>query len=113
VTAKTWRCRSCLSVNEPRTRKCGACGKARPKRRRPAHLKALEIPYETYVERNGGKEECGICGRGPKTKRLHRDHDHRTGEPRALLCFPCNAALRPYMTVVWLEAAAAYLRRAA
>jgi hypothetical protein len=105
-----WRCRGCLSVNAPRTRKCQACSRARPKRRRPAHLKALDLPYEAYVELNGS-ETCGICGDVGKTRKLHRDHDHRTGKPRGLLCFRDNAALRPYMTLEWIEAAAAYLRR--
>jgi hypothetical protein len=108
-----WRCRGCLSVNAPRTRKCGACGKARPKRRRPAHLKALELPYEAYVELNGG-ESCGVCGRAPtKTRRLDRDHCHKTGKPRGLACARCNRALPSWVTAEWLEAAAAYLRRAA
>jgi hypothetical protein len=111
--SKTWRCRGCLSVNQPRTRKCGACAKARPKKRRPGHLTALELSYEQYVVLNGGKEECGICGAAGKTRKLHRDHDHRTGQPRGLLCFRDNAALRPYMTLEWLEKAAAYMRRAA
>jgi hypothetical protein len=113
VTARPWRCKpGCESMNEPRKRKCQACGRARPKRRRPAHLKALELPYEAYVVLNGGREVCGICEAPPKARRLHRDHDHRTGRPRALLCFRCNAALRPYMTLEWLERAAAYLRKA-
>jgi hypothetical protein len=51
----TWRCRGCLSMNASRTRKCAACKKARPKRRRPAHLKALDVPYADYVVLNGGK----------------------------------------------------------
>jgi hypothetical protein len=109
----TWRCRACLSVNASRTRKCAACKKARPKKRRPAHLKALDLPYETYVDLNGG-ETCGICGAVAKTRKLHRDHEHKgSGKPRGLLCFPCNAALRPYMDLAWIEAAARYLRRAA
>jgi hypothetical protein len=108
----TWRCRACLSMNASRTRKCAACKKARPKKRRPAHLKALDLPYETYVELNGG-ETCGICGSEGKTRKLHRDHDHRTGKPRGLLCFRDNAALRPYMTLAWIEKAAAYMRRTA
>jgi hypothetical protein len=62
------------------------------------------------VELNGS-ETCGICGDVGKTRKLHRDHDHRTGKPRGLLCFRDNAALRPYMTLEWIEAAAAYLRR--
>jgi hypothetical protein len=74
-------------------------------------LKALEAPYETFLALNGGVELRGICGAAPKTKRLHRDHDHRTGRARGLLCFRCNAALRPYQTRDWLLAAAAYIER--
>lgn len=85
---------------------------SRKRRRRSAHMKALELPYEFYVELNGG-EDCGICGRARKTRKLSRDHDHRTGKPRGLLCFPCNAALRPYMTLAWMHAAVEYLERAA
>lgn len=107
-----WRCRACLTLNPPRARKCGACERKRPKKRRPPHMRALDLPYETYVELNGG-EACGICGAEPKPgRRLHRDHDHRTGRPRGLACFRCNAALRPYMTLDWLRAATSYLERA-
>lgn len=115
---KTWTCRRrwsgvpCLHVNTPRKRKCALCGGAKPSKRRPKHMAALDLPYEEYVALNG-TEECGICGarRKPDGRRLHRDHDHRTGEPRGLLCFRCNAALRPYMTSAWLVAAADYVAR--
>lgn len=117
--AKHWTCRTkfggtpCLHVNSSRKRNCGLCGRPRPARRRPAHLKALDVSYEQYAVINGG-EECGICGTvaKPGGRRLHRDHDHRTGEPRGLLCFRCNAALRPYMTTEWLLAASAYVIKA-
>ena len=58
-------------------------------------------------------ERCGICGKGPSaTRRLDRDHDHKTGQPRGLLDHRCNRALPSWATPEWLEAAAAYLRRA-
>jgi hypothetical protein len=116
VTARPWRCKSCLSMNAPRKRLCEACKTARPRRRRPAHLKALELPYEEYVVLNGG-EVCGVCGRAPSaSRRLDRDHWHsgpNAGKPRGLACARCNRALPSWVTVAWLEAAAAYLRRAA
>lgn len=75
-------------------------------------MAALDLTYEQYVEINGG-EACGICGaeRKPDGKRLHRDHDHRRSIARGILCFRCNAALRPYMTLTWLRAAVTYLER--
>jgi hypothetical protein len=77
-------------------------------------MQALKLPREAYVEANGASEACGICGRErrPGQKQFHRDHDHRTGKPRGILCFPCNAALRPYKTAEWLGQAMAYVRRA-
>lgn len=109
---RTWTCRGCKAKVGSRIQRCG-CGRKRPAKRVAAHLKALELPYEAFLELNGGVELCGICGAAPKSRRLHRDHDHKTGKPRALLCMRCNTALRPYMTVEWVEAALAYLRRAA
>ena len=113
-----WTCQrqiarvKCGHVNPGRKQICERCGKRRPARKRPAHMAALEIPYERYVEINGG-EHCGICGAPPGRRRLDRDHDHRTGEPRGLLCWACNRQLRSWATVDWLLAAAEYLRRAA
>lgn len=75
-------------------------------------MSALEMSYEQFVELNGG-ETCGICGRGPSTRRkLDRDHAH-TVPPvaRGLLCNRCNRALPSWVTVEWLRAAAAYLER--
>src|SRR4051812_9108997 len=115
--ASWWTCRRqtggirCGHLNPPRKRKCVACGKPRPTRKRPAHMAALDVPYDEYVELNGG-EWCGICGREPTPmRRLDRDHDHCTGEPRGLLCWSCNRQLRTWATVEWLLAAADYLKR--
>lgn len=87
------------------------------KRRLPAHMKALDLPYEHYVEINGGSEDCGICGK-PRTpeRRNHRDHDHQgDGTPRGILCPRCNRALVVRFgfrfTPEWLRAAADYLER--
>lgn len=102
----------CAAANPNRKRKCVRCGKPRPARQRPEHLRALELPYESFVALNGG-EWCGICGAEQGARRLHRDHDHRTGRPRGLLCFRCNSALRPYMTLEWLRGAVEYVERAA
>ena len=82
----------------------------RKAKRKPAHMKALELSYEQYIEINGG-EHCGICQSAPKSRRLDRDHDHKTGRPRGLLCHLCNRALSTRVTPEWLAAAALYLAR--
>lgn len=115
-----WKCQrvtrgiKCGRRNPNRFQKCQGCGKRRPARKRPAHMSALDLPYEYYVQINGG-DHCGICGRErtPFDPKLHRDHEHSgVGTPRGILCFRCNAALRPYMTLEWLRAAVAYVERA-
>lgn len=108
--ARVWTCAKC-GTPWPRTKQKCSCGRKRPAPRKAAHLRVLEeLPYEWWVDRFG--ETCGICGRPPKDgRKLHRDHDHRTREPRGLLCYPCNSALRSYMTAEWLEKALAYLER--
>ena len=74
-------------------------------------MKALLVSYEEFIVLNRG-ELCGICGRPPgPTRRLDRDHDHKAGKPRGLLCARCNRALPSWMTPMWLTAAAAYLER--
>lgn len=117
MTPRTWKCQrqtagvKCSTVNPARTQVCRVCAKRKPRRKRPAHMRALDLPYEAYIAVNGNGC-CGICAKPPKPgKRLHRDHDHRTAKPRGLLCFRCNTVLRPYMDLQWLEAAVAYLRR--
>ena len=64
--------------------------------------------YAAMLEAQDG--HCALCPNTPKSRRLHVDHDHRTGQVRGLLCFPCNRALPSYVTPEWLERAAAYLR---
>jgi hypothetical protein len=77
-------------------------------------MKALtDYDYAYYLALMGGVERCAICGRKPTANRkLDRDHDHKTGEPRGLLCVRCNRALPDHISVEWLEEALAYLKRA-
>jgi hypothetical protein len=97
-------------------RKCPVCGRLKAPKRRPAHQQVLDLmPYAEWVERfcSDGVEKCNLCGR-PRMEgqnALHRDHDHKTGEPRGLLCHRCNRALPNWMTAEWLTAAIDYLRR--
>jgi recombination endonuclease VII len=117
---RTWTCRRvkdgrpCAHVNPARKRNCETCGKPRQRRQtsRDRHMAGKEaVTYEQAIAINGG-EFCGVCGTGPGTRRLHKDHEHKgDGAVRGLLCFRCNAALRTYMTLDWLLAAAAYLYR--
>ncbi len=44
--------------------------------------------YQQMVAAQSGR--CAICN---QRRRLHVDHDHRTGKVRALLCNRCNSAL--------------------
>jgi len=73
---------------------------------------AATVDYAAMLERQAGV--CAICRRPPKVggRRLHVDHDHRTGRVRGLLCFTCNRyILGKYATVAKLRAAADYLER--
>ena len=113
-----WTCQrvaggvKCAHRNPGRKRKCEACGKAKPPKRRPKHLAALDLTYEDYIALNGG-EHCGICGTEPSgIRRLDRDHCHRAGQPRGLLCARCNRFLPYFATADWLRKAADYLDRA-
>ena len=77
-----------------------------PRSKRPSELLAPG-EYERMTERIG--ERCWICGTPPKTRRLHIDHDHKTGKIRGLLCFRCNNALPSWVDAGWLIDAANYL----
>lgn len=72
--------------------------------------KQLGVTDDTYTDmlwaQHGG---CAICGAPPKTRRLHVDHDHRTGQVRGLLCMRCNRALPSWISEDWLTRARAYL----
>lgn len=110
---RTWRCGVCFHEIPRRKQNCTNCGlgrRPRPKPK-PAHQQVLDlVPYETWVWHFGTR--CNICGRPPaEGKRLHRDHDHRTGEPRGLLCHRCNRALPNWLTADWLRKALTYLTR--
>lgn len=108
--ASQWTCQGCGAV-WPRTKQKCTCGRKRRVRTRPAHQMVLETPYELWVLEFG--EHCGICGRPPgPNRRLDRDHDHKSGKARGLLCHLCNRGLKGWMTNEWLAKAAAYLTKA-
>jgi hypothetical protein len=109
VPVRYWTCK--CGTRYTRRKALCACGGRRPTRPTAAQ-KALSEPYEAWVERFG--EACNICGALPSAKRrLDRDHDHRTGRARGVLCVRCNRGLPAWVTAEWLRAAADYLERAA
>jgi hypothetical protein len=72
--------------------------------------KQLGITDEVYfemLERQGG--HCALCLATPKTRRLHVDHDHKTGAVRGLLCHRCNRALPEWVDRDWLFRTITYL----
>jgi hypothetical protein len=80
--------------------------------RKAQHAKVRRDAAKDYDRMLAAQDgHCAICPNVAKTRRLHIDHDHKTMRVRGLLCFPCNAALRGYMTAAWLRAAADYLER--
>lgn len=114
---RTWTCQRhadgqrCGWVNPRRKQLCECCGKRRPPTAKPKHLAALDLDYAGFVALNGA-DQCALCGRLPSAnRRLDRDHDHATGQPRGLLCARCNRALPRWVTPDWLRLAAVYLER--
>lgn len=130
MAAKTWTCQRrsggspCKHVNPKRKQLCERCGKRRPATKRAEHFSVLDLPYEVFVQANGGSHDCGICGREPKHGRKNdRDHEHVGGGlVRGILCHSCNRVLSNRMEisarqsgmtlVAWLRAAADYIERA-
>lgn len=115
---RTWTCKRvsggirCGHVNPRRKQLCEACGKRRPKSKKPAHMAALDaMTYAEAVAIFGAR--CGVCGALPKPgKRLARDHEHvGDGFVRGVLCFQCNRKLGN-KTLAWLRLAVAYMERA-
>ena len=51
-----------------------------------------EAQWEAISNAQGNA--CAICSSPPKKRRLHLDHDHKTGKIRGLLCWNCNVGLR-------------------
>jgi hypothetical protein len=56
-----WTCQrrslgvKCGHRNPNRKRNCAWCKKPRPARKRPAHMSALALPYDYYVQLNGSE----------------------------------------------------------
>ena len=80
-----------------------------PRSPRAAQLGVTPADYDRLLAAQGG--HCALCPNTPKTRRLHVDHDHRTGAVRGLLCYRCNRALPAYLPAEWFARAAEYVGR--
>lgn len=73
--------------------------------------KALDKYYSkygiTYAEYEAKLKEqlnrCALCGKHKSrfTRRLHLDHNHKTGQVRGILCFFCNRRRVGQLTAEW------------
>ena len=69
--------------------RCKACASSAAHGRRVEETYGITPErYEELFEQQGRR--CAICRNRPRTMRLAVDHDHKTGEPRGLLCKRCN-----------------------
>ena len=88
------QCRECINARRKRN---GRYGETQEQRRKWSLAKTHGITPEDYdgllAKQNGTCAICfsfPLCGPG---RRLHIDHDHKTGVIRGLLCSRCNTAL--------------------
>lgn len=95
-------CRKCLADNQRAYRKTRPVEYWREKNRKYTIKKHYGLSMAAYDEMESRQEgRCAICGERPgdqphtylKARRLHIDHDHKTGAIRELLCNGCNRAL--------------------
>lgn len=87
-----------------------------PDRRKRLALKVrfgTRINLEQYREMLASQHGvCAICKSPPNRRMLHIDHDHQTGNIRALLCHGCNTGLGLFREdSALLTAAIEYLER--
>lgn len=87
---KRTHCKSCHNARNAAWRDANPEKEAASQRRRNLRNKyGLTVEqWDEMYERQGGK--CFICENEEAT---HVDHDHSTGDVRALLCHGCNAAI--------------------
>jgi hypothetical protein len=71
-------------------RVCRICNKEKNKFRERLYGITKQRYLEMVAEQNGA---CAICGGPPGERALNVDHDHGTGQIRALLCTRCNIGM--------------------
>lgn len=89
--------------------------------KRSAYMRALlyglnKSAFDAMLDAQGGR--CAVClvtlTRGRGRTAAHLDHDHKTGQPRGILCQACNLALGHLKDdVAILRRAVQYLERSA
>ena len=109
-------------ANHERAKELGRkWGRANPKKIMDYRLRSqFGITYEDYCQMEQRQNSRCACCRQPetviskqagRTRRLHVDHDHKTGKVRGLLCTRCNMAIgflkddpkRARLVVIYLE----------
>lgn len=118
MPAKYWSCvnAACRHRNEARRRKCELCGWSKRKSRAQARVKPTD-DYSVYLkvaqDAHGVTDEsCCVCGRPkPLGKRHDREHDHKTGLPRGIVCYRCNKELLRHGDLESARLVVAYLER--
>ena len=89
--ARTWREMHKEELQEKRHEYYEAHKEERREYRLKYKFNLSQEDYDRLFVSQGGV--CAICGSSPNGKVLCVDHDHKTGEVRALLCNKCNRGL--------------------
>jgi len=74
------------------------------------------MDYDALFKKQRG--QCAICEKpwkpetkaGGRARKMHRDHNHQTLQPRGLLCGDCNRNLKDKFDTDWYMKAYLYLK---
>jgi hypothetical protein len=98
-------------ISKEGVRSCRECNRIRAYRTR---LNSYGIDQDIFDQMLAEQSNaCAICRKSfeGESKGIHIDHDHVTGQVRALLCTTCNTGLGSFMDdQTLLQAAIDYLR---
>lgn len=95
---KKWVQKNSQKVNSENNKRYHALtSEEKKKRNRAQHVATYGLTLESYdamlVKQNGVCACCGYAEKSPKKTYLSIDHNHDTGEVRALLCDRCNRGI--------------------